>query len=87
MDDMVLAGKDKKRMKHVKEELSSRFDIKDLGKLRYFLGMSVIQDQEKKESWIGQPKYVERLLTEMGMSNCKPVKTPMDPGNCLVKAD
>ena len=86
VDDMVLAGKDKKRMKHVKEELSSRFDIKDLGKLRYFLGMSVIQDQEKKESWIGQPKYVERLLTEMGMSDCKPVKTPVDTGNRLVKA-
>ena len=86
VDDMVLAGKDKRRMKHVKQELSSRFNIKDLGKLRYFLGMSVIQDQEKKESWIGQPKYVERLLTEMGMSNCKPVKTPMGPGNRLVKA-
>ena len=66
MDDMVLAGKDKRRMKHVKEELSSRFDIKDLGKLGYFLGMSVVQDQEKKDSWIGQPKYVERLRLKWG---------------------
>lgn len=38
VDDMVLAGKDEAKIKHVKEELSSRFDIKDLGKLRYFLG-------------------------------------------------
>ena len=48
--------------------------------------MSIVQDQEKKETWIGQPAYTERLLTEMGMSECKPVKTPMDPGNHLVKA-
>ena len=48
VDDMVLVGKDEGKMKHVKEELSSRFDIKDLGKLRYFLGMSVVQDQEKR---------------------------------------
>ena len=41
---MVLAGEDKKRIKHVKQELSSRFDIKDLGNLGYFLGMSVVQD-------------------------------------------
>ena len=33
VDDMGLVGKDEAKMKHVKEELSSRFDIKDLGKL------------------------------------------------------
>ena len=43
VDDMILAGKDEAKMKSIKEELSSRFDIKDLGKLSYFLGMSIIQ--------------------------------------------
>ena len=33
VDDMGLVGKDEAKMKHVKEELSSRFDIKDLRKL------------------------------------------------------
>ena len=71
VDDMVLAGKDEVRIRYVKEELSSRFDMKDLGKLRYFLGMSVVHE---KETWIGQPTYSERLLSKVGMSNCKPVK-------------
>ena len=83
---MILAGKDQAKMTSVKEELSSRFDIKDLGMLSYFLGMSIVQDQEKKETWIGQPTYAEKLLTKMGMSECKPVKTPADPANRLVKA-
>ena len=87
VDDMILAGKDKAKMKAVKEELSSKFDIKDLGKLSYFLSMSIVQNQEEGETWIGQPTYTEKLLTKMGMSDCKPVKTPVDQGNRLVKAD
>ena len=86
VDDMILAGKNESKMRSVKEELTSRFDIKDLEKLSYFLGMSIVQDQEKKETWIGQPTYAEKLLTKMGMSECKPVKTPADPANRLVKA-
>ena len=80
---MILAGKNEAEMRSVKE-LTSRFDIKDLGKLSYFLGMSIVQDQE--ETWIGQPTYAEKLLTKMGMSDCKPVKIPADPANHLVKA-
>ena len=73
MDDLILAGKDKAKMKRVKEKLASEFDIKDLGKLSYFLGMSIIQDQK---IWMGQPTYTEKLLSKMGMNNCKPVSTP-----------
>ena len=81
---MILAGKDEGKMKAIKEELSSKFDIKDLGKLSYFLGMSVIQNDQG--TWLGQPAFTERLLTRMGMSDCKPVKTPVNSGSHLVKA-
>ncbi len=47
VDDMVLAGNDKAEIKRVEEELSARFDLKDLGKLNYFLGMSVIRTPER----------------------------------------
>ena len=73
VDDMILAGKDEAKMKNVKEELSSKFDIKDLGKLSYFLCVSIVQNQEEKTTWIGQPACTEKLLTKMGMSDCKPV--------------
>lgn len=87
VDDMILAGKDKNKMKCVKEELSSKFDIKDLGKLRYFLGMSIVQNREGKVTWMGQPTYIQKLLTKIGMNDSKPVKTPVDPGHRLVKAN
>ena len=86
MDDMILAGKNEAKLKSVKDELSSKFDIKDLGKLSYFLGMSIICNQEEKKTWMGQPAYTEKLLTKMAMSDCRPVTTPIESGNHLVKA-
>ena len=84
--DMILAGKNEAKLKSVKDEPSSKFDIKDLGKLSYFLGMSIICNQEEKKTWMGQPAYTEKLLTKVGMSDCRPVTTPMESGNHLVKA-
>ena len=35
---------------------------------------------------MGQPGYTEKLLSKMGMSDCKPVKTPVDASSHLVRA-
>ena len=86
VDDMILAGKGEAELKTVKDALSSKFDIKDLGKLSYFLGMSIVCNQEDKKTWVGQPAYTEKLLNKMGMSDCRPVSTPIESGNHLVKA-
>ena len=58
----------------MKESLSRKFDIKDMGKLHYFLGMQVVQDQETGDN------YIE------SMQDSKPVSTPADASQKLVKA-
>ncbi len=40
---MILAGSKTDAIENVKKKLSSKFDIKYLGELKYFLGMTVIQ--------------------------------------------
>ncbi len=87
VDDMILDGKDEAELKTVKDALSSKFDIKDLGKLRYFLGMSIICDEKDEKTWMGQLAYTEKLLSKMGMSDCRPVSIPMEPGNHLDEDD
>ena len=37
VDDIILAAKNEKQLKQVKEDLSNKFDIRDLGELKYFL--------------------------------------------------
>ena len=49
--------------------------------------MSIVSNQDGKKTWMGQPAYTENLLNKMGMSNCRPVSTPMESMNHLVKAN
>ena len=41
VDDIILAGKSEKRIADFKRELSEQFQVKDMGKLMYFLGVKV----------------------------------------------
>jgi hypothetical protein len=85
VDDIILAGESEKRMKEVKDTLTKKFDIKDMGELHYFLGMK-IQLDKTGDVWIGQPAYAESLLRKFGMSEAKPVSTPVDTSMKFIQA-
>ncbi|RVW53098.1 Retrovirus-related Pol polyprotein from transposon RE1 [Vitis vinifera] len=55
---------------------------KDLGKLKYFLGIEITQSSSGVV--LSQRKYALVILGETGMLNCKPVDTAMDPNVKLV---
>eukprot|EP00256_Glycine_max_P032664 XP_006577544.2 uncharacterized protein LOC102661515 [Glycine max] len=74
--DIVLAGNCLNEIHTIKQALNSIFHIKDLGPLKYFLGLEVsISDAGIS---ICQQKYCLDLLSESGMLGCKPSTTPMD---------
>ncbi|XP_076926353.1 uncharacterized protein LOC143589490 [Bidens hawaiensis] len=75
VDDMIITGNDEEEVKKLKENLSTEFEMKDLGRLKYFLGIEVLRS--KKGIFIRQKKYVLELLAETGMIDCKPTDTPM----------
>jgi hypothetical protein len=64
-----------------KENLSKEFEVKDLGQLRYFLGIEIARSP--KGIVLSQRKYVLDLLSESGMTGCRPVSTPIDPNRKL----
>jgi len=51
----------------LKKNLAAEFEIKDLGSLRYFLGMEVARS--KRGIVVSQETYILDLLEEMGMSD------------------
>ena len=63
-------------MKDLQEYLATNFEMKELGQLKYFLGIEVARS--KHGVLLSQQKYVLDLLTETGMLDCKPVETPME---------
>lgn len=72
---MIITGDDEEEMKQLKMNLFSKFEMKDLGNLKYFLGIEVLRS--KQGIFICQKKYTLDLLTETGLVDCKPADTPM----------
>lgn len=81
-----MTGDDKKEIQLIKTQLTFEFEMKDLGSLRYFLGMEVARN--KTGLSICQRKYTIDLLKETGMLGARPVESPMDPNAKLeIKPD
>ena len=58
VDDILLAGRSQRKIAQVKATLGKLFQVKDMGELHYFLGVSVKQNSETGETWISQPAYI-----------------------------
>ncbi|GJW60703.1 ribonuclease H-like domain-containing protein [Tanacetum coccineum] len=58
-----------------KEFLRTKFEIKDLGKLKYFLGIEVLETDQGL--CLSQRKYCLDLLSEFRLLACKPSATPL----------
>ncbi|PRQ37607.1 putative RNA-directed DNA polymerase [Rosa chinensis] len=81
VDDMIVTGDDPKEMNELQKYLSKEFEMKDLGQLKYFLGIEVARS--KKGISLSQRKYVLDLLTETGMLDCSPIETPIEMNHRL----
>ena len=77
VDDIILIGDDNPKLERLKKALTREFEIKDLGPLKYFLGMEFARS--KKGIFISQKKYILDLLREIGLLECKGAKTPLEP--------
>ncbi|GJS50510.1 protein kinase-like domain, concanavalin A-like lectin/glucanase domain protein [Tanacetum coccineum] len=73
--DIIITDNNIFEIEKFKVYLKSKFMIKDLGKLKYFLSIEVIDTD--KGICLNQRKYVLDLLSEYGMLVHKPAKTPL----------
>ena len=81
VDDIVITGDDYREINNLKASHAGEFEIKDLGSLKYILGMEVARS--KKGIVVSQQKYILDLLKETGMMGCRPANTPIDPNQKL----
>ena len=65
VDDVVVTGNDLVEVNKVKNFLKTNFLIKDLGELKYFLGIEVIKTDDG--ICLSQRKYCVELLLEYGL--------------------
>ncbi|XP_043725812.1 uncharacterized mitochondrial protein AtMg00810-like [Telopea speciosissima] len=76
VDDIVITGSNDELISSVKDMLHQQFHIKDLGPLKYFLGIEVARSSHGLS--LCQQKYVLEILEDSGLSGARPSDTPME---------
>ena len=77
-DDIVMAGA-------TEETVNENFKMDDGGGLNWFLKMQILQSHDKIT--VDQKRYIETVLQQFNISDCKAVATPGEGNLKLVKTN
>ncbi|GJR28422.1 ribonuclease H-like domain-containing protein [Tanacetum coccineum] len=75
VNDIVVTCNNNSEFEKFKHFVSTKFMIKDLGQLKYFLGIEVLEIESGL--CLSQRKYCLELLNKYGLLACKPAATPL----------
>ena len=81
VDDILLTGSSEQEIAKFKKVLMNEFEMTDLGKMTYFLGMEFRYSE--KGIILHQLKYELELLKRFNLKNCKIAVTPSDTNQKL----
>ena len=73
---MIVTGSSPKEVEKLQSHLAKEFEMKDLGTLKYFLGIEV--SRSKNGLFLSQRKYALDLLNETSNSTCELVNIPIE---------
>lgn len=84
VDDLIITGSSPEVIAKFKGYLSQCFKMKDLGLLKYFLGIEVARNASG--IYICQRKFALDIITETGLLGAKPASFPLDQNHQLALA-
>ncbi|XP_047256248.1 uncharacterized mitochondrial protein AtMg00810-like [Capsicum annuum] len=76
VDDLLFTRSNAALIDATKAKLHQYFKMKDLGNLKYFLGIEVLRSTSGMI--LNQRKYVLELISDTGLSGSKPAITPLE---------
>ena len=85
VDDIIISSPSSHIVNSLKPFLHSKFKLKDLGDLKYLIGLETTQSP--KGIVLSQRNYTLQLLENTGFLACKPALVPMDPKGHLTNLE
>ena len=71
VDDLLICSKSKKKIKNLKRVLSEKFNMKDLGDVKEYLGINVEYDYRNCDMKLSQTKYIESLTNKYQLQDSR----------------
>ncbi|GAA0172403.1 transmembrane signal receptor [Lithospermum erythrorhizon] len=84
VDDLIISSNNSAALSAFKDYLSSYFHMKDLGVLKYFLGIEVARSSDG--IYLCQRKYALDIITECDLLGGRLGGFPMEPNHKLVES-
>ncbi|XP_016670018.1 uncharacterized mitochondrial protein AtMg00810-like [Gossypium hirsutum] len=78
IDDLIVSSNDEQTIIEFRNSMKNEFDMTNLGRMRYFLGIEVLQKSDG--IFINQNKYASDVLKHFGMDKSNFVQVPLAPG-------
>ena len=76
VDDLFISANDKREFYELKLSVTDRFSVKDLGPLKYFLGLQIHHDMILNVLTLNQTHFTQRINDRFGFKDCNSVSTP-----------
>ncbi|XP_043710546.1 uncharacterized mitochondrial protein AtMg00810-like [Telopea speciosissima] len=76
VDDIIITGSDATLLQDVKTRICHQFHTKDIGILKYFLGIEVARSNT--DLYLCQRKYTLDILNDCGLTGARPADFPME---------
>ena len=86
VDDIVLLGRNLEEIESFKKALISRYEMRDIGDLQWFLGIRIIRDRQNCTIWLSQDAYIDKLISKFNLEIHRPTYTPL-PAEKLIPND
>jgi hypothetical protein len=81
VDDMLICGPNSKLISQFKQQLSSTFDMQDLGPVTYFLEVRIVRNRAKRSIQLIQDAYIRKVIKRYNLEDAKPTTTPLLQGS------
>ncbi|CAM6116227.1 unnamed protein product [Calypogeia fissa] len=81
VDDLLITGSNSIAIDAMKQTLSHKYEMKDLGPVKRYLGVDFHTTQEG--IFLHQTSYARQILEDYQMQDCRPASTPLPEGQIL----
>lgn len=87
VDDLTIATRDMTIMNTIKDNLSRRYEMEDMGELKYILGIAVERDKENRTVTLSQAKYIDDMMKRYQLTEGRTYNTPLDSNVTMQYSD